>query len=1124
MISSRRRRRTEGSDSVTRVEDRAGRVDGYPKNTNTLNESTNRGGPAPHPELSTELKVVLHSRTTDPTESILVPELEVDELEVAHLLTRLGNEHLESHSLPPGEQLPDRFVEFESDLAGVAPSRPSSSPKEREVTSGTRSSRVLLLGRMESQKERIAHRGEQEMVEDRQSMMSRNEVGPEKLNETGARLKIKAPSSLFSEGTHRRNDYESDPEIDAVLPMTNLKFAVSDLASGRPSTEGTGRGSGDLVRGMWPVERVELEHRRVEVRPDPNEPSGERRATTFGVLRAQSSKGGHENQSSQRYLEATAPSFPPPTYVTATNRIAQTTLSYSSASVSALLPSKCYGESVPVRSRYPAIPEDLYDPNFANVMWSRRACVSPSRSSAISTAARRNSEIHLTDLPTSAGGWREVWPGTVYPPYANPNTIRDDTFNVPVSTERVRAFREIAPPSRRNDETFQLHSVADVNKERLWCSEARGVDERSPCTKERPAEATMNRGPDLSLTALDPRIRELLRQCLREESERSKLTTSNEQTKITITPATSAARIEPEKIKPEVLADKEPPMPPKKSADRNEEAAGGGENKWSGDHTSGKGRQWIKLGTYNGKTSVEAFLKRFEICSGHNGWSDSDRLDQLMCALVEPVNQLLWECGTDPDWSWKDLVQTLRNRYGSGSQSSLYQTQLGTRRQKDGEDLNSLVHDIRRLLTLAYPGPHSSHREIIAIRAFLDALRDKALALKVREREPTSLDEALKLALRLECYGKAEEESTGGTDRRFGRVKAVHEEGHSTEIIRRVLKEELEPQRRRLEQLESLVETLRRPSTTAMADSGLVQFAPTFNRSGGQPVPRPKKDFGGSKRTFGRRAVRCYDCQGAGHFARDCPERQPVTTGLEHGQTPPESVSEPSHVRFVEGSTNAYVPVKVNGRDLLALIDTGSELSLAPASLVHTKELRRSDQILRAANGTAIRILGETTLNCELSGLSFEIPCLVTEQLTELILGLEWLERQGASWNFREQTIQIRDQTVPLQKVSSPNKRYCRRIAVAEKRQIPPLFEMNIPFYEILPNLSCREEENTMGNTTSTTCIWVAGGRHPSARSDDGLNGTSTEWSAVSNGRSVCGGRERAFRTLFRLPLRKRNT
>ena len=245
---------------------------------------------------------------------------------------------------------------------------------------------------------------------------------------------------------------------------------------------------------------------------------------------------------------------------------------------------------------------------------------------------------------------------------------------------------------------------------------------------------------------------------------------------------------------------------------------GGKEKLLPPSHTGEKGRQWIKLGSYSGKTSIEAFLKRFDICSVHNGWSDSDRLDQLMCALVEPANQLLWECGTDPDWSWKDLVQILRNRYGSDSQSSLYQTQLGTRKQKEGEDLNVLVQDIRRLLTLAYPGPPSIHRETIAIRAFLDALRDKALALKVREREPASLDEAHKLALRLECYNKTEEESRDGNDRRYGRVKVVREEDNLAEVIRRVVKDELEPQRRRLEQIERLVGSPRGPFTTPVAE------------------------------------------------------------------------------------------------------------------------------------------------------------------------------------------------------------------------------------------------------------------------------------------------------------------
>lgn len=47
-----------------------------------------------------------------------------------------------------------------------------------------------------------------------------------------------------------------------------------------------------------------------------------------------------------------------------------------------------------------------------------------------------------------------------------------------------------------------------------------------------------------------------------------------------------------------------------------------------------------------------------------------------------------------------------------------------------------MLHDIRRLVTLAYPAPASETTEAIARDSFLDAMTDSELALKVREREP----------------------------------------------------------------------------------------------------------------------------------------------------------------------------------------------------------------------------------------------------------------------------------------------------------------------------------------------------------------------------------------------------
>src|SRR5678815_684570 len=457
-----------------------------------------------------------------------------------------------------------------------------------------------------------------------------------------------------------------------------------------------------------------------------------------------------------------------------------------------------------------------------------------------------------------------------------------------------------------------------------------------------------------------------------------------------------------------------------------------------------RSRQYIKMGTYNGKTSVDAFLRKFEVCSKNNGWSDEEKLNQLTCALIEPASQLLWEFDSNTVTTWSDLVNKLRLRYGSSDQASLYQTQLNTRRQKDGEDLGSLVQDIRRLMILAYPGPTSTHSETIAIRSFLDALRDKELALKLREREPETLDSAYKLALRLEGYRKAEREETEHSDRRPGRIKAVKEAELSLESVRKLLKEELEP---RLEQLENRLNngsnfTMRPPPNQGFVPSGQpFQWRNQWNRNGNNGR------FRNQRQNPPRQSQLCFECGQPGHFARVCPSRQ----GGQPFEPETAQEQEPSTLRHVMGSNNAYLALKVNGKSTFALLDTGSELTLAPASLVKKEDIRSSSQTLRAANGTSIRVLGEASLNCEIDGYSFEVSCLITEQISELILGLEWLENQHALWNFGERWVKIQNQTFPIR--TRKRQGNCRRIVVAQDVKVPPLSELDINTYAVVSHL-----------------------------------------------------------------------
>ena len=55
----------------------------------------------------------------------------------------------------------------------------------------------------------------------------------------------------------------------------------------------------------------------------------------------------------------------------------------------------------------------------------------------------------------------------------------------------------------------------------------------------------------------------------------------------------------------------------------------------------------MKLDKYDGTTSIDSFLAKFEICAEHNGWGDKERLTQLQCALTHNAAQILWDTGTE---------------------------------------------------------------------------------------------------------------------------------------------------------------------------------------------------------------------------------------------------------------------------------------------------------------------------------------------------------------------------------------------------------------------------------------------------------------------------------------------
>jgi len=183
--------------------------------------------------------------------------------------------------------------------------------------------------------------------------------------------------------------------------------------------------------------------------------------------------------------------------------------------------------------------------------------------------------------------------------------------------------------------------------------------------------------------------------------------------------------------------------------------------------------KWIKPEKFNGHGSFETCLVQFENCAAYNEWNLTDKAAHRRWSLMGTAAQLLWGSEHLP---YEELLDKLKRRFSSKGMEEKFQTELRCRRRNNGESLRELAHDIRRLMTLAYPGEQSSLSEHIARDAFLSALGDPDFELKIREHDQVDLDDALQTAQRYEVFKGAAQSSAATRSRRNRSVAEVQED------------------------------------------------------------------------------------------------------------------------------------------------------------------------------------------------------------------------------------------------------------------------------------------------------------------------------------------------------------
>jgi len=432
----------------------------------------------------------------------------------------------------------------------------------------------------------------------------------------------------------------------------------------------------------------------------------------------------------------------------------------------------------------------------------------------------------------------------------------------------------------------------------------------------------------------------------------------------------------------------------------------------------------MKPPKYDGTSAFETFYAQFLNCSIYNRWTKTDRLAHLKGALQKEAGQVLWDYGPEVTNSFKELVRTLKGRFGGANQSDKFRMEIRNRRRKDGESLQSLHTDVRRLAALAFPDLEHSAREVIACDYFIDALADADFALKVRERAPTNLDSALRTALQLEVWSK--EVARQPTTSQQRKVREVAKADDETAA----LKKQVADLQKQLAKLSQQMTGTAAPSTEGQ---------PTAQLAG--PVPMKRNVFNKTQPT--RRTLMCFNCGDPNHFARNCPYPPTELSSI------PSAGRNNARVQPIQNRMSpTNIMVRYKKHRLSALIDTGSDITIANADFakkyrwaVHPCELKE----VKAANGEVIIIVGRAKEYLTVGKQTQVFDIYISPDINGLIIGHDWLSQQGRlEWDFTDDKIQLGN-GIGWLKLHDDAKSRCRRIYVEVDVELPPKQETIVP-------------------------------------------------------------------------------
>jgi len=273
-------------------------------------------------------------------------------------------------------------------------------------------------------------------------------------------------------------------------------------------------------------------------------------------------------------------------------------------------------------------------------------------------------------------------------------------------------------------------------------------------------------------------------------------------------------------------------------------------------------KKWLTLEKFDGTTPLSIFLNQLDTCAKYNSWKVDDKASHLRVSLKGNAAYLIDDENLEGA-SYQKLIKRLKSRFGTEGQSSLYHFQMRTRKRGKEEPLQTLYHDINRMAGLAYPGKSSIHRELAAIDAFIDALGDSNMRMRVRDKEPKSLDHVLHIALLAEANTEAKRAiALEDSQTRANKYKA--------RVVQNANKPVGSAQAASIDSINDRCDKICEMLENIYKDKVVATASRTDTTAAGNSPSTPVSNAN----------ITCYKCGNLGHYATSCPKS---TSGTKRG-------------------------------------------------------------------------------------------------------------------------------------------------------------------------------------------------------------------------------------------------